>query len=89
MANIFSFLAGVLVGAVTALLYAPTSGEELRAQIRAEAEVEREKLNAEWHRRMDDVQRTVETTRADLEHRMNKVEEEEAPEAAEAAEAAE
>jgi gas vesicle protein len=34
MRVLFSFVAGMLVGVVGALLFAPTSGEELRTQLR-------------------------------------------------------
>lgn len=68
MKSLFAFVLGVAVGAIAALLYAPQSGEELRARIREEAELERQRLQAQYERglaelqtRMDKVQHDVQT----------------------------
>ncbi len=68
MKLIFGFVLGAAVGAIAALLYAPQSGEELRARIREEAELERQRLQAQYERglaemqaRMDKVQQDVQT----------------------------
>jgi len=61
-----AFLAGALVGAAIALLYAPSSGEELRTQIKTEADTRMEKLSAEMEKRMAELQATAEKTRADV-----------------------
>ena len=42
---IVSFFAGILVGAILALVLAPTSGEELRSEIRLRAESQWNDLN--------------------------------------------
>ncbi|HJS30140.1 MAG TPA: YtxH domain-containing protein [Anaerolineales bacterium] len=42
---IISFAAGVLVGGILALVLAPTSGEELRSEIRLRAESQWNELN--------------------------------------------
>jgi gas vesicle protein len=44
-----SFVAGVLVGTVLALVLAPTSGEELRSEIRLRAETQWNELNKTIH----------------------------------------
>jgi gas vesicle protein len=66
MGNLFSFLTGIIVGVAVGLLYAPKSGEELRAEIKAEAEVELQKLEVEWNRRMKEVNESIETTRNEV-----------------------
>jgi gas vesicle protein len=54
---------GAAVGAIVALLFAPSSGEELRARINQEAQAEREKLQAEYESARDQVKQRVETVR--------------------------
>ncbi len=68
MKSMFAFIVGIAVGAIAALLYAPQSGEELRARIREEAELERQRLQAQYERgltelntRMDKVQEDIQT----------------------------
>lgn len=50
MKYLLSFLSGVFVGAVAALLLAPMSGEELRTQLQEGAEAELKKAQEEWHK---------------------------------------
>lgn len=64
--TVISFLLGAVVGAAIALLYAPKSGEELRTQIRTEAEIRKEKLSAELEKAMADLQAQADKTRAEL-----------------------
>jgi len=64
--SVVSFLLGLIVGAVAALLFAPSSGEELRAQIKSEAEVRLDKLTTELEKSLGDVKETVEKTRTEL-----------------------
>lgn len=63
---VISFLAGALVGAAVALLYAPSSGEELRQQIKTEAEQRLEALNEELNVALADLRETTEKTRAEM-----------------------
>ena len=48
MRDIFYFLLGAVVGSIFALLFAPQSGEELRANIQATAEKDWQKAQAQW-----------------------------------------
>lgn len=64
--SVVSFLLGVIVGAVVALLYAPSSGEELRSQIKSEAEVRLEKLTTELEKSLAEVKESVEKTRTEF-----------------------
>ena len=66
MKQLFSFLAGVIVGGVAALLLAPMSGEDLRQQIQEEANAEFKKVDAEWQKVMQQVNKTVEDTQTEL-----------------------
>ena len=72
------FFAGMLVGVAVGFLFAPSSGEELRAQIQQEAQKEFEKLEAEWHRRLEQVQQAIEETQGDVEEMKEKSEAEQA-----------
>jgi gas vesicle protein len=55
-----SFLAGAFVGAVVALLYAPQSGEELRAQIRTETDAAVKRASAEMNKAVQELQHQME-----------------------------
>lgn len=66
MRYLLSFLSGVFVGAAMALLYAPTSGEELRGQIRTQAETEFEKAQAEWQRMQQQISVKLDETLAEV-----------------------
>lgn len=50
MKYLVTFVSGVFVGAIVALLFAPSSGEELRVQIQTGAEAEMKKAEAEWQK---------------------------------------
>jgi gas vesicle protein len=64
--SIVSFLGGAFVGAVVALLYAPKSGEELRTQIREEADATVKRATEEWNKAMQDVQQQIEESQAQV-----------------------
>lgn len=64
--SIVSFLAGAFVGSVVALLYAPKSGEELRTQIRAEADATAKRASAEWNKAMQDIQHQIEESQTQV-----------------------
>jgi gas vesicle protein len=66
MKEFFSFLSGVLVGAVVALLFAPMTGEDLRRQIQEEADAELKRVDAEWQKVLGQINKTVEETQAEL-----------------------
>ena len=66
MKYMIGFFFGAFVGAVVALLLAPSSGSELRAELRSGAEVELNKFEAEWHTRLQEVSANVELMRDDL-----------------------
>jgi gas vesicle protein len=55
MKDIFNFLLGALVGAIFALLFAPQSGAELRANIQTTAEEDWQKLQVQWQAEMEKI----------------------------------
>jgi len=61
-----SFLTGAAVGAVVALLYAPTSGEELRSQIREEADTRWQMVTTEFDNAVSSMQESLEETRKEV-----------------------
>ena len=82
MKYISGFFAGMLVGVAVGFLFAPTSGEELRAQIQQEAQVEMKKIEAEWHKRLQQVQKTIDETRVEVKSMVDKNKGDEAAETA-------
>jgi gas vesicle protein len=75
-----SFLSGALVGAIVALLMAPSSGEELRAQIGERAEAELKRAETEWNRALTELNVKLEDVRHEV-HTL--IQRSEAPEVAE------
>jgi len=63
---LLSFLAGAAVGAVVALLYAPASGEELRAQIREEADVRWKMATDEFDKAVNSMQQALDESRKEM-----------------------
>jgi gas vesicle protein len=61
-----SFLAGAVFGAMVALLYAPTSGEELRSQIRDEADTRWRMVTTEFDKAVSSMQESLEETRKEM-----------------------
>ena len=61
MKYIVSFFLGAAVGAVAALLYAPSSGEELRDRIRSEAEDDLTRLQSELNASVSDLQKRIDS----------------------------
>ena len=63
MKEIVYFVLGAAIGATVALLFAPKSGAELRADLQATAEKDKARLQADWqdamaktHERLDQIQ---------------------------------
>jgi gas vesicle protein len=84
MNSFVSFILGAIVGAAVALLYAPQSGEELRANLREEVQVERQRLQAQYEKSMKDLQERIDKIQVDVQSLLQEVEEQE-EEAAETA----
>jgi gas vesicle protein len=71
-----SFLIGTLVGgvigAVTALLFAPSSGEELRENIKTQADTQYVKLQGEWEKGKQEMQTRIDKMSNDLQALSNR-----------------
>lgn len=70
MKGAVSFFAGMIFGAVlgaaAALLYAPQSGEELRAKLQEQAVAERQKLQAQYEQQMSKMQAQLDKVRSEV-----------------------
>ena len=66
MKEMIYFLLGAAVGAIFALLFAPQSGQELRANIQTTAEKDWGKLQAEWQTGMKKTQERLDQMQSDL-----------------------
>ncbi len=61
-----SFLLGVIAGAVVALLFAPTSGNELRANIKTQADAQYAKLQDDYQKGMQQVHTSLDKMNTEL-----------------------
>ena len=75
MNNILSFFIGAIFGAAVALLYAPQSGEELRGRIREEAQVERQRLQAQYEKSVQEMHDRIEKVQQDVQALLEQAEE--------------
>jgi gas vesicle protein len=70
MKDAVNFLAGMIlgaaIGAVTALLFAPQSGAELRANIQEQALAERQRLQALYEQQMAELQPQLDKLQKDV-----------------------
>lgn len=62
-----SFILGAMVGAVAALLYAPSSGEDLRLELKNQADTQYARLQDEWQKGMQDVHDRLDKVSSDIE----------------------
>ena len=66
MKEIVFFLLGAAVGAVVALMFAPASGKELRAEIQTTAEKDLNRLQADWQNGLQKTNEKLDKLQADL-----------------------
>jgi|PlaIllAssembly_1097288.scaffolds.fasta_scaffold490546_2 gas vesicle protein len=66
MKYVLVFLLGALSGAVAALLFAPSSGEELRANIKTQADAQAAKLQSEYQKGMKDMNARIDQLSSQL-----------------------
>jgi gas vesicle protein len=59
MKFIASFLLGASIGAIAALLLAPSSGEELRSNIKTQTDVQAARAREEWQKAVQGLQEQV------------------------------
>ncbi|NKQ36222.1 MAG: hypothetical protein HF973_11480 [Chloroflexi bacterium] len=66
MKIVLSFIIGIAVGAAAALMFAPSSGEDLRAKMHAEADARTQKFHADWQKGMDGMHARMDKMQADI-----------------------
>ena len=68
-----SFLLGAVVGAAVALLYAPSTGEELRTNIKTQADTQYARLQDEYQKGMQEMQTRMDKMSTELQAMTSKV----------------
>ncbi len=68
-----SFLLGAVVGAAVALLIAPSSGEELRANIKTQADTQYASLQDEYQKGMQEMHTRMDKMSSDMQAMTSKV----------------
>ena len=66
MKEIVYFVMGAAVGAIVALLFAPKSGAELRADLQATAEKDKARIQEDWQAAMAKTNEQVDKLKAEL-----------------------
>jgi len=61
-----SFLLGAAIGAVVALLFAPSSGEELRTNIKTQADTQYAKMQDEYQKGMQELHTKMDKMSSEL-----------------------
>jgi gas vesicle protein len=82
MKEVVYFVLGAAVGATFALLFAPKSGAELRADLQATAEKDLSRLQADWQAAMAKTNDRLDQMQADLKQALQQAQENEEAEAA-------
>lgn len=77
MKEIVYFVLGAAVGATLALLFAPESGQELRANLQATAEKDAAKVQAEWQAAMAKTNERLDQMQAELKQSLQRAQKEE------------
>ncbi len=67
------FLFGAVFGAAVALLFAPSSGEELRSNIRNQADTQYTRLQDEYQKGMQEMRNRMDKLRSDLDRQTEAV----------------
>ena len=75
MKYVLSFLLGALAGSLVALLFAPSSGEELRANIKIRADEEYSRLQDGLQKGMQDLRTRMDKLNSDVQAIANNTEE--------------
>jgi gas vesicle protein len=69
---VLSFLLGAVVGAAVALLFAPSSGEELRANIKTQADTQYAKLQSEYQNGIQQLQARIDKLSSEVQSSRSK-----------------
>lgn len=68
-----AFLVGAAFGALVALMFAPSSGEELRANIKTQADTQYARLKDDWQKGMSEIHSRMDNINSDLQALSSKV----------------
>jgi len=79
MKYVMGFLFGAVFGAAVAFLYAPSTGEELRANIKTQADTQYAKLQDDWQKGMQELHDRMNKMSGDLQAMASKVKETDQP----------
>jgi len=79
MKYVMGFLFGAVFGAAVAFLYAPSTGEELRANIKTQADTQYAKLQDDWRKGMQELHDRMNKMSGDLQAMASKVKETDQP----------
>jgi gas vesicle protein len=79
MKYVLSFALGAATGALVALLFAPSSGEELRANIKTQADTQYAKAQQEWQKATQELQTRMDKMSTDLQALTNRSKETDKP----------
>ena len=79
MKFMIGFIWGAMIGAAVALLYAPSTGEELRANIKTQADTQAARLQEEWQKSMSELQGRMDKLNSDLQALSGKADEGDTP----------
>ena len=66
MKMIVGFVVGAVVGAAAVLMLAPSSGEDLRAQLRAKADASAQRFHADWQKGMEEMHTRMDKIQTDI-----------------------
>lgn len=75
MKVIMTFVVGVLVGAVAALMLAPKSGEDLRAHLLEEGRREQVRMKAEYEKNVAELRSRMDKVQTDIHALRNRTDE--------------
>ena len=75
MKFIIGFIWGAMIGAAVALLYAPSTGEELRANIKTQADTQYAKMQEEWQKGISELQSRMDKISGELQAMSGSVDE--------------
>ena len=79
MKYVMGFLFGAVFGAAVAFLSAPSTGEELRANIKTQADTQYAKLQDDWRKGMQELHDRMNKMSGDLQAMASKVKETDQP----------
>ncbi len=86
MKYLIGFVTGAIFGAAVALLYAPMTGEEMRGNIRTEADARYHQLEDQWQHGVTEIQNRLDKINADLKASIDQLRKQETESPAEAGE---